>query len=101
MSESGNLCQSRPKVRSERTSLPFFQVQILAETWAALLQLDKTDEALAELNEAIRCEPRMTEARMKLGELFAQSGRKAEAIAQYEAAKKIVPNLPVPRWLSK
>jgi tetratricopeptide (TPR) repeat protein len=58
----------------------------------ALLQLERTKEAIAELEEAVRIKPDYAEGRNSLGAALYHAGRTQEAIAEFAAALRIKPD---------
>jgi tetratricopeptide (TPR) repeat protein len=59
-----------------------------------LLARGRTDEAVAEYEEAIRIEPTALEPRQNLGAHLLESGRPEEAIPHFEAVLKVRPDYP-------
>ena len=55
----------------------------------------QSDDALQNLDEAVRLDPDFLEARMNLGIVHAKIGQAKEALAQYEQALVLEPNLAV------
>jgi tetratricopeptide (TPR) repeat protein len=55
----------------------------------SLKRLDKAEEAMAALREAVRCGPELSETHLALGELLAESGQEPEARSQLEQAVQL------------
>ena len=49
-------------------------------------QQHRLDEALRELQEAVKVDPGSSTAHLELGQAYAESGRRAEAVQKYQAA---------------
>ena len=57
----------------------------------------QTERAIADLDEAIRLDPRDAEAYLSRGSLYEELGNAAAARADYQSALKIVPDHPEAR----
>jgi len=69
--------------------------RLLGEAYA---EMGQYTEAIREINEAVRLEPKVPQHRLALGDAYLAQGMTAEAEAAYAAARDADPNSPAPRF---
>ena len=62
------------------------------------MQLNRSGEAMPLIEKAIRIDPNVPRAHLDLGILYADAGRREEAIREFKTAARLSPDDPNPHW---